>query len=34
MGNGVNSEKTEALHIELNERVEAVTSCYSETGNI
>ena len=27
------SEKTEALYAELNERVEAVTSLYSATGN-
>ena len=31
-GTGLESEKTEGLHEELNERVEAVTSSYSATG--
>ena len=31
-GIGLVSEKTEALHAELNERVEAATSKYSATG--
>ena len=31
-GTGLVSEKTEPLHVELNERVEAATSNYSATG--
>ena len=31
-GTGLISEKTEALHPELNERAEAATSSYSATG--
>ena len=32
-GTALTSEKTEALWAELNERVEAATSCYSAKGN-
>ena len=32
-GTGLISEKTKALHAEINERAEAATNSYSETGN-
>ena len=32
-GTGLDSEKTEALHAELNETLEAATSSYSTTGD-
>ena len=32
-GTGLNSEKTEVLQAELNERAEAATSSYSATGD-
>ena len=32
-GTGLISEKMEVLYIELNERAEAATGCYSRTGD-